>query len=159
MFKISRRKSVNLSIAVALLFIAVVAVIAVLIPFAWENTPYFSKLVNDVVINESQQLGRCVFFVWLYICFAIVEACCVMVFVLLIRVRKGLVFSEISVDCLRYISWLCMLLSLFLFVGEMFHPLMFVMAMAVVFLGLCLRVTKNVIELATSIKQENDFTI
>ncbi len=159
MFKISRRKSVNLSIAVALSFIVVVTVIAVLIPFTWEDTPYFSKLINDVVINESQQLGRSLFFAWLYICLIIVEACCAMVLILLVRVHRGLVFSEISVDCLRYISWLCMLLSLFLFVGEIFHPLMFVMAMAVVFLGLCLRVAKNVIELATAIKQEHDFTI
>ncbi len=159
MFKISRRKSVNLSIAVALSFIMVITFLAVLIPFVWQNTPYLSKLINNIKINESQQLGRSLFFVWMYICLAIVEVCCAMVLMLLVRVRKGLVFSEISVDCLRYISWLCVLLSVFLLVGIVFHPMMFVMALAAAFLGLCLRVAKNVIELATSIKQEHDFTI
>ncbi len=159
MLKISTRKSVNLSIFLAVSFIVAVAVIAVALPFVWEQTPYLSKIVNNIKLLDSYVYGKTMFFVWTYACFLLVEGCCVFVFLLLLRVRNGLVFSETSVAYIRMVSWLCVLLALLSFVGMFVHPMTTVLGIAMAFLGLCLRVVKNVIERATEIKQENDYTI
>ena len=83
----------------------------------------------------------------------------VLLFVLLQRVRKSLVFTSKSVALIRGISWCAMLLGICLAVLGVYFWIAFCAAFACVFLGLCLRVTKNVIEEATAIKAENDFTI
>ena len=159
MLKISTRRSVNLSIFFAVSFIIAVVGIAIALPFVWEQTPYLSKIVNNIKLFDSYSYGKTMFFVWAYLCFALVLECCVFVLLLLLRVRNGLVFSAISVTCIRSVSWLCVLLSLLLVAGVFFHPMMCVLGIAMAFLGLCLRVAKNVIERATEIKQENDYTI
>ncbi|MBQ8863072.1 MAG: DUF2975 domain-containing protein, partial [Clostridia bacterium] len=82
---------------------------------------------------------------------------------LLQRIRKGLVFTKESIDLLRGISF-C-----FLGVALLFFPMAFsfsdisgaaliIFAIAL-FLGLCVRVIKNVLEEAIAIKSENDLTI
>lgn len=159
MLKIPKRTSVNLSITVAAVFIIIIAVLSAAIPFIWEKTPYFSWLIKGIEVFGSTQTGQTLFFVWLYVALAVVEIFCIIAFFLLLRVRKGLVFTTRSVALIRSISWGCIILSLLFVVGQIFHPLMFVLALAAIFLGICLRVVKNVIEEATAIKAENDFTI
>lgn len=159
MLKIRKQLSVNLSIVVAVLFIAVFAAIAAFVPFVWESTPYFSWLIKGIEVNNDAELGKSLFFAWFYVIFAVAEICCFAVLALLLHVRKGLVFTEKSVAYIRFVSWGCMFLSVLFLVGQFFHPLMFTLSLAAAFLGLCLRVVKNVIEQATAIKNEHDFTI
>ena len=79
---------------------------------------------------------------------------------LLLLVKKHLVFTDRAVSCLRTISWCCFLeaglcaLSAILYFR--IHLALFFVAG---FLGLVLRVVKNVIEEAVALKAENDFTI
>ena len=47
---------------------------------------------------------------------------------------------------------------IFALLGYIFY-IAYVIAVAVLFLGLCLRVVKNVIEEATELKNENDLTV
>ena len=78
---------------------------------------------------------------------------------LLIRVRSGLVFTEKSVALIRSVSWCCIGICLcFVVIGFKFR-LGFVISCFILFLGLCLRVVKNVIAEATVIKSENDLTV
>ena len=56
-------------------------------------------------------------------------------------------------------SWCCFLLCLLFGILGIFFLLSFAVAFIAVFLGLCLRVVKNVIEEATQIKDENDLTV
>ncbi len=82
-----------------------------------------------------------------------------MLFIMLLRIRKGLVFTEQTVTLIRGVSWCCIGLCLiFGFLGIYFQ-LAFLVSLLAVFLGLCLRVCKNAIEDATRIKQENDLTV
>lgn len=78
---------------------------------------------------------------------------------LLVNISRDKVFVEDNVSCLRRISWACYLAAAICMVS-MGYYLPFVMpAAAAGFMGLILRVVKNVFAEAVAIKLENDFTI
>lgn len=79
---------------------------------------------------------------------------------LLLLVRKHAVFSDKAVSCLRTISWLCFFEVVLLLCAMVFYrrPAL-LLAFVAAFIGLVLRVVKNVIEEAEALKKENDFTI
>ena len=82
-----------------------------------------------------------------------------LMFFLLRAVLRGAVFTKTAVHLLAAVSWCAFAEGvLFLPLGVWFQ-LAFAAAVAAFFIGLCLRVVKNVIEEATRIKAENDFTI
>ena len=94
-----------------------------------------------------------------YIVIGFACAADVMMFFLLLRVKKGLVFTKESVSLIRGVSWAAVACGvLFASVGYMFY-VVFAVAAAMLFLGLCVRVVKNVVEEATEIKSENDLTV
>lgn len=78
---------------------------------------------------------------------------------LLINIKAGEVFIEKNVKLLRVISWGCFIAALILAVGTYYYIMFALSAVVVGFLGLILRVVKNVIEEAVTIKTENDLTI
>ncbi len=79
---------------------------------------------------------------------------------LLLLVRDHLVFTDKAVSCLRTISWCCFIeAALCLITARVFFPAHYAAAFVAGFLGLVLRVVKNVIEEAVALKAENDFTI
>ena len=79
---------------------------------------------------------------------------------LLLLVKQHLVFTDKAVSCLRTISWCCFIeVPLCLLTTRVFFPAHLAAAFVAGFLGLVLRVVKNVIEEATALKAENDFTI
>ncbi len=82
-----------------------------------------------------------------------------LLFALLLTVWKGEVFSSRATRFLSAVSWCCYAEG-FLFALLTWHfQLALCAAVAVCFIGLCLRVVKNALEEATRIKSENDFTI
>ena len=78
---------------------------------------------------------------------------------LLLLVKKRQVFTDKAVSCLRTISWCCFIEAGLLLLGVIYYYVVPILAFIVFFLGLVLRVVKNVIEEATALKAENDFTI
>ena len=78
---------------------------------------------------------------------------------LLLLVRKHQVFTDRAVSCLRTISWCCFIEVGLLLLGVWYFYMMPALAFVAGFLGLVLRVVKNVIEEAVALKAENDFTI
>lgn len=78
---------------------------------------------------------------------------------LLLNIGRDEVFVESNVKCLRRISWACYLAAAICIISS-FYYIPFVMVAAIsCFMGLILRVVKNVFAEAVAIKQENDFTI
>ncbi len=139
-----------------LLFIGCIAAAVVL--------PYYIKLLDcehcGLIINraitEAQQLSVTIF---AYIGIAAIVLADIMLFFLLMRVRVGKVFTDKSIALIRGISWSCYLLAAsFIGIGVT-YLFFFVAAFLAVFLGLCLRVVKNVLEEANRIKDENDLTV
>jgi len=95
-----------------------------------------------------------------------VYVCCVLALValfsldrLLTNIRMSHVFLEGNVRYLRRLSWCCFLAALFLLPAAFSAQGLFVVVVAAGFIGLILRVVKNVIEEAVILKSENDLTI
>lgn len=75
------------------------------------------------------------------------------------NIDNDVTFDEENISILRIISWLCFLESAILLVSTIYYyPWLFVAGLAS-FIGLIIRVIKNVFCQALLIKTENDFTI
>lgn len=157
MFKISNKLSTRISIILAVIFL-----IGCII------TAFFLPRITNVLINvddgignrdEITEIGRIFVHILAYAVLLDVILADIMLLYLLMRVKNSLVFTEISVALIRGVSWCCMLLGLIFGLLGIYFQLAFIVAFAGIFLGICLRVTKNVIEQATIIKSENDLTV
>ncbi len=80
-------------------------------------------------------------------------------FNLLMNVARNLIFTDGSVFCLRAVSWCCIIAGILFGILSLYWLIFLLGAFGAVFMGVMLRVVKNVIEEAVSIKNENDFTI
>ena len=80
-------------------------------------------------------------------------------FLLLRCVKLGQVFTSRSVAFIRLISWCCFAEAVIFFTLGFYYIIGFFAAFVFVFMGLIVRVVKNVIEEAVFLKEENDFTI
>lgn len=78
---------------------------------------------------------------------------------LLNNVKHNEIFIKQNVKLFRWISWCCFAVA-FILVVSGFYYIFFVFAGVVaIFLGLMIRVVKNIFQVAIALKQENDFTI
>jgi len=173
MLKIPKKLSVNISIAMAIILFAACIAGSVLMPKfietllkARENiladniTIFMNDNVHSVLKTEPiSSFGRVVVYVMAYLVMAAIFSIDIMLFKLLKRVNDGLVFTEISVALIRYISWFCFVICAAFCVLGIYFGLAFIVAFVALVLGTCLRVVKNVIEEATEIKSENDLTV
>ncbi len=153
MLKINKNVSVIISIVLAFVFIAALAVAIVMMPD-------ILNVYLDVMTNKDHLTSHIPTILGLLYGIAAVALVAVsMLIILLFRVRRGEVFTALSVSCLRGISW-CFVLLVILFLGLSFaFYIALVCAAAAALMCLLMRVVKNVIEEATAIKADNDFTI
>ena len=157
MLKIPSKLSVGISITLSVIFFLACIVGAFIMPSLTDlliNT--YDNIGNRADISNS---GRVFVLALAYAVLAVVSLADSLLFFLLCRVHKGQVFTADSVALIRGVSWCCFLLCLWFTVVGIWFQLSLVVAVAAVFLGLCLRVVKNVIEQAIVIKEENDFTV
>ncbi len=75
------------------------------------------------------------------------------------NIQRGVVFAAMNVSCLRLVSWACFFAAVFLLVAACLWPMLILAAGGIGFLGLFVRVIKNMLAEAISLKQENDLTI
>ena len=157
MLKISKKLSTTLSLALAVFFFICCVAGLFILPTLTDmliNTP-------DNIGNRENisQLGRTLSHISAYCIVLDMMLADTLLFFLLLRVRRGDVFTDRSVSLIRGVSWCCMGLCIpFGFLGIYFQ-LAWIVCLLAVFLGLCLRVCKNAFEIATQIKQENDLTV
>ncbi len=157
MLKIPRKISLILSMIIAAVFLMGCI-------FGLFVMPKFVEMLVDLPDNighrELITMGeRTLVLVVSYVILFIMIIAVLMLFVLLMRVYRGNVFTDKSVALIRFVSWCCLGLCVcFVILGGYFQ-LSIIVALAALFLGLCLRVVKNVIEEATAIKEENDLTV
>ncbi len=157
MFKVSSKFSNNLSLAIAIIFFLGCIAAAFLMPTVTDmliDTP--DNIGDRGSITET---GRIFVHIVAYVLLSIVALADILSIALLLRVRKGEVFTDKSVALIRGVSWSCILLCVAFALLGVYFQLALIMAFLALFLGLCLRVVKNVIEEATIIKGENDLTV
>lgn len=80
-------------------------------------------------------------------------------FFLLHRIARDEVFVRRNVESLRRISWSCIAGGLVCFVSGFYYIPWFVVAFAAAFMGLIVRIVKNVVAQAVELKSDSDFTI
>jgi len=78
---------------------------------------------------------------------------------LLLNISKEEIFVKSNVRYLRWISWACYLAALISLISACYYLPFLLLAAGSGFMGLILRVVKNVFAEAIFIKEENDFTI
>lgn len=157
MLKIPSKISITISIAASMAFFVLCIALAFYMPgFA----SLMIQAVNDLGISCVEGVNEYIVLGLAYVALIFITIIDILLFMLLLRVREGKVFTAESVSLIRGISWGCYIVAAvfcglsiyFVFVGLM-------VAFVAAFLGLCLRVVKNVIEEATEIKAENDMTV
>ncbi|MBQ3602651.1 MAG: DUF2975 domain-containing protein [Clostridia bacterium] len=153
MLKISNKHSVNLSLAISVVFFAVCIAGLFVMPFLSE---LLLSMRNGRVLGENVTVFVTVI---AYLILAVFMLADILLFNLLLRVKRSLVFTAKSVSLIRGVSWCCFAAGILFCCLGLFFNLSFVVGFMGAFLGLCLRVTKNVIAEATEIKSENDLTV
>ena len=78
---------------------------------------------------------------------------------LLFNIKKDRIFIHNNVKYLRHISWCCFAVALITLVAGVLYIPFGVVAVAAAFMGLMLRVVKNVMQSAVAIRMENELTI
>ncbi len=117
--------------------------------------------VKDELGNHAEitELGRSLVLLDSYLIIAVAVVAAVFLFVLLRKVYKREVFSKKAARLISSISWCCFAEGLLFALLFVYFQLSVFVTATVCFLGFSLRVVMHVIEEATAIKSENDFTI
>ncbi len=157
MLKISNRASLHISIGIAVLFFGMCVAGLFILP---ELVPKLINLPDNMGSRDQiTDFGRGLVMAEAYLVVGTFLTADVLLFDLLRRVKKGLVFTMASVARIRGVSWCCMALCVLFACLGYYFTLSWLVAFLALFLGLCLRVTKNVIAEATEIKNDHDLTI
>ena len=83
----------------------------------------------------------------------------VLMYVLLHRIGEGQVFIGKNTECLRHISWCCFLGAAISTASAFYWMTWAAVGVAAAFMGLIVRVIKNVVAKAVSLQDDADFTI
>lgn len=75
------------------------------------------------------------------------------------NIQQGIIFSDANTASLRLVSWACFFAALFLLLAAFHWPILLAASGTIGFLGLFVRVVKNMLSEAILLKEENDFTI
>ncbi len=95
----------------------------------------------------------------IYFCGVMIVAITVSLYRLLTNIKDDRVFVKDNIKCLRRISWECMFAGIALGIFTLWRYAFVGFTFVFIFMGLIMRVLKNVFEKAVEIKSENDFTI
>ena len=157
MFKINRKVSVWISLVLTVVMFAAVVALALFLP---TFTDYLIGLPDRtgerLTMTDTQ---RTLIHVAAYGEVAIMLIGLGLLFALLLLVQKGKVFTPEAVTLIRMISWCLIFMGLILVAITYFFTLAVFFGVAIMFLGLTIRVVKNVIEEAVFLKEENDLTV
>ena len=151
----SEMKSLKLSrfLVAGLFFLLIVVLFTAHIIADW-----FSIISVGEGFIKSERLDIVVT-VMIYICDIFAITAVVALNKLLSNISKEEVFTEQNTKCLRIISWCIVFAGITFIVFSLWRYEFLFAAFFAMFLGLVMRVLKNVFEKAVELKSENDFTI
>ena len=149
--KWSKDNSILLSKICVWVFAAAAVLCAALLP----------TILDGIVLRRGMelQIGRACAMASFYSLLLPTAAALWSLYRLLRNISREQVFVEDNVRCLRVLSWACYLAASICILSSVYYiPFQFLAALAG-FMGLILRVVKNVFAEAVLLKQENDYTI
>ena len=145
-------KSVQLSLICTKIVILIIIACAVILPNILER--YIDYALIPMEISNLHP-----FMVILYMCCVPALAALLCLHKLLSNIKGEMVFITGNVKLLRIISWSCFGTALLLMFAVKYYLLLGLVGITFGFIGLILRVVKNVIEEAVHLKAENELTI
>lgn len=154
---ITTKKSVSVSIFVCITVAVILGILVFLGPKVFEF--YMTAYRGFVPDGEALRMLKKTFAFCFYPSAVFSAVILYSLLSLLFNIKKGDTFTRINVLLLKIVSWCCFAIGIITFVGGFFYmPFMFVAA-AGGFLGMFLRVLKNVMQSAVEIAEENELTI
>ena len=142
------KKSIALSKCCVVFFMALLLMCAILAPRGF-------RLWIDYMPE-----GRMAYFLTtVYLGSVPAAALLVLLFMLLNRLGRGQVFVGKNVESLRYISWCCFTGAVISLVSALYWFPWVAVGVAAAFMGLVVRVIKNIVAKAVSLQDEADLTI
>ena len=154
---LNRKNSVTLSLVVCYVICAVLTISLFLGPWAVKMWFCVYRGWNGQSVPMEQMLT--LFKACFYPCAVIAYVTLYSLIRLLRNIKNDAIFIVSNVRYLRRISWCCIIVALITLAAGVFYiPYSFLSA-AAGFVGLMLRVVKNVMENAVQLKEENELTI
>ena len=145
------RKSLILSKICILLFMALLVASAVC-------APWIVKVVTSSSLS-AQAAGKTLFLLTIYIGFIPAAALLVFLYILMHRIGADRVFVRENTECLRHISWCCFAGGAVCVASGFYYLPWLAVGVAAAFMGLVVRVIKNVVAKAVSLQDDADYTI
>ena len=142
------RKSLSLSKCCVIFFMAMLLACAVYAPWAFSG-----RFLRALSGNKALFLST------VYAGFLPAAALLVCLYILLRRLSAGRVFVRENTDCLRHISWCCFADAAISLLSSLYWFPWFAVGVAAAFMGLIVRVVKNVVGRAVALQDEADYTI
>lgn len=153
----NRKRSVTLSIVVCFIFVGILTAALFLGP--WFVKTWFTVYRGWAENGEAMRHMATLFAACFYPCAVFAYFTLYSLIKLLFNIKKDEIFIDKNVKYLRRISWCCFAVALITLIGGAFYvPFLFV-ATAAAFVGLMLRIVKNVMQNAIAISEENKLTI
>ncbi len=153
----NRKRSVTLSIVVCFIFTIILTLGLFLGPWVVAQWLSVSRGLSVALPTIKEILT--IFCVCFYPCSVFAYITLYSLLRLLFNIKTDGIFIPQNTKYLRRISWCCFAVAAITFIGGLFYiPFLFI-AVAAAFVGLMLRVVKNVMQSAVEIKAENELTI
>lgn len=123
-------------------------------------TAVFAPWLTGRLSNLSDVAGaRTYFLITVYVGCIPAAALLGHLFFMLRRIEQGTVFVQKNVNSLRRISWYCFIGAAISAVSMIYYTPWVMVAVSAAFIGLIVRVVKNVFARAISLQDDADFTI
>ena len=151
------KRSVNLSLYVCYVLSAVLIILAVAGYWIFDiyMTGYRGFLPEGEAIESIKRIFGLVFYPSAIFAGVVLYS----LIALLKNIKSGEIFTKKNSSLLRRISWCCFCVAIITLIGGFFYMPFIFIALAGGFVGLMLRVLKNVMQSATELREENDLTI
>jgi len=107
----------------------------------------------------AQKAGRTLFFITIYVGSIPAATLLAFLYALLHQIGTGHVFINKNVAYLRYISWCCFIGATLCLASTIYYIPWLALGIAAAFIGLVIRVVKNVVAEAVALQDESDLTI
>ena len=142
-----------------ILTLGLVKVVYGLVVLCCVIAPFLVKRYDSLVVASGQESVYLPVLITLYCAVPFGVTALVCLDILLRNIRKEQPFIEQNVMMLRAISYCCFAEAVVFVYLALLKPFAVVIIIAAGFMGLILRVVKNVFEEAVRIREENDYTI
>jgi hypothetical protein len=156
-----QRKNNRISIVISMAMTALL--FCALLFITWWLPDVVTSLINVKenlgTRGEITPMHRQLILIDAYVMLGVAYLAVALLFFLLLTVWREQVFSQRATRTVSAVSLCCYVEGVLFALLAYYFQLALCAAIAVSFIGLCLRVVKNVLEEATRIKSENDFTI